>query len=140
MMDSSVEHTHSNVRLQDIRRSGRGWQALFPGRQVWCIRRYAMDSCTLFMERPIMNTLSKLFLAVLASASGLAAHAGDSNFTLTNGTGFEIESIFPPTKARTWDSDFFGEGTLRNGAHRLVAFSNKSGHCSYDLTIHRIGY
>ena len=88
-----------------------------------------------------MNTLSKLFIGVLIAASGLAAHAGDADFTLTNRTGFGIESIFvAPTKSKTWGSDFLGEGTLRNGASRLIGFSKKSNHCIYDLRIHWVGY
>ena len=82
--------------------------------------------------------LSALALIALLSNS---ASAGDADFTLTNRTGYDIDSVYVvPSKQRDWGIDRLGKNILADGRSRFIAF-NKSGNiCIYDLSVGWVGY
>ena len=82
--------------------------------------------------------LSAVALIALLSNS---ASAGDADFTLTNRTGYDIDSVYVvPSKQRDWGIDRLGKNILADGRSRFIAF-NKSGNiCIYDLSVGWVGY
>jgi hypothetical protein len=87
-----------------------------------------------------------IFKAVLGTASFIAllvnsAVAGDADFTLTNRTGYDIDSVYVvPSKQRDWGNDRLGKSILANGNSRFMAFSKSGGTCIYDLSVGWVGY
>ena len=84
--------------------------------------------------------LRKFLVAAMLPLAG-TAFAGDADFTLTNKTGYEIESVYVvPSKEKTWGKDQLGRKVLGDGASRLMSFSKNSTACIYDMKIHWVGY
>ncbi len=84
--------------------------------------------------------LRKSMVAAMLPFAG-AAFAGDADFTLTNRTGYDIESVYVvPSKGKTWGRDQLGKKALSDGASRLISFDKNSTVCIYDMKIHWVGY
>ena len=81
-------------------------------------------------------------LVVAASlAIGHVAFAGDADFTLTNRTGYDIESVYiAPSRSKTWGDDKLGRSILANGRSREMIFNKMGSTCIYDMLIHWEGY
>jgi hypothetical protein len=87
----------------------------------------------------------KTFFKSLAVAISLqtcgVALAGDADFTLTNATGFPIESVFvAPSRSKTWGDDKLGKSILANGRSREMVFNKSGSTCVYDMLIHWEGF
>jgi len=84
------------------------------------------------------------FKSIVIAASlaiGHVAFAGDADFTLTNATGFPIESVYiAPSKSKSWGQDRLGQSILANGRSRAMIFNKMGSTCIYDMLIHWEGY
>ena len=70
-----------------------------------------------------------------------AAVAGDADFTLTNRTGYDIESVYvAPSKQKDWGKDHLGKRVLGDGQSRFISFSKSGKNCIYDMSISWVGY
>lgn len=75
-----------------------------------------------------------LFVATVASA-------GDADFTLTNRTGYDIESVYvAPSKQKDWGHDHLRKNILADGKSRFIAFNKSGKNCIYDMSISWVGY
>ena len=82
--------------------------------------------------------LSAVALIALLSNS---ASAGDADFTLTNRTGYDIDSVYVvPSKNRDWGVDRLGKDILANGRSRFLAFNKSGNTCIYDLSVGWVGF
>ena len=82
--------------------------------------------------------LSALALIALLSNS---ASAGDADFTLTNRTGYDIDSVYVvPSKNRDWGVDRLGKDILANGRSRFLAFNKSGNNCIYDMSVGWVGF
>ena len=82
--------------------------------------------------------LSAVALIALLSNS---ASAGDADFTLTNRTGYDIDSVYVvPSKQRDWGIDRLGKSILADGRSRFLAFNKSGNTCIYDLSVGWVGY
>ena len=82
--------------------------------------------------------LSAVALIALLSNS---ASAGDADFTLTNRTGYDIDSVYVvPSKQRDWGIDRLGKSILADGRSRFLAFNKSGNACIYDLSVGWVGY
>ena len=82
--------------------------------------------------------LSAVALIALLSNS---ASAGDADFTLTNRTGYDIDSVYVvPSKQRDWGIDRLGKSILADGRSRFIAFNKSGNTCIYDLSVGWVGY
>ena len=82
--------------------------------------------------------LSAVALIALLSNS---ASAGDADFTLTNRTGYDIDSVYVvPSKQRDWGIDRLGKNILADGRSRFIAFNKSGNTCIYDLSVGWVGY
>jgi hypothetical protein len=84
------------------------------------------------------------FKSLVIAASLLIGHvafAGDADFTLTNRTGYDIESVYiTPSKSKSWGNDRLGKSILANGKSREMVFNKQGSTCIYDMLIHWEGY
>ncbi len=81
-----------------------------------------------------MIRFGRIFLvgAILAMAG--AAQAGTQDFTLTNATGYQIDSIFvSPTTQSSWEDDVMGRDALADGEAVDITFDAPDGQCMWDL-------
>lgn len=81
-----------------------------------------------------MIRFSRIFLvgAILAFAG--AAQAGTQDFSLTNATGYQIDSIFvSPTTEASWQEDIMGRDALADGEAVDITFDAPDGQCMWDL-------
>ena len=87
-------------------------------------------------------TLKTTFTAVsIALFLANAAVAGDADFTLTNRTGYDIESVYvAPSKQKDWGNDHLGKSVLADGRSRFIAFDKSKNTCIYDMSISWVGY
>jgi hypothetical protein len=70
-----------------------------------------------------------------------SALAGDADFTLTNRTGYDIDSVYVvPSKQRDWGIDRLGKSILADGRSRFLAFNKSGNNCIYDLSVGWVGY
>ncbi len=93
-----------------------------------------MKDVDMFLKNTFIAVSMSLFLAN-------AATAGDADFTLTNRTGYDIESVYiVPSKQKDWGNDHLGGNTLANGKSRFIAFNKSGKHCIYDMSISWVGY
>ena len=70
-----------------------------------------------------------------------SALAGDADFTLTNRTGYDIDSVYVvPSKQRDWGIDRLGKSILADGRSRFLAFNKSGNTCIYDLSVGWVGY
>jgi hypothetical protein len=70
-----------------------------------------------------------------------AALAGDADFTLTNRTGYDIESVYvAPSKQKDWGNDHLGKSILTDGKSRFISFSKSGNNCIYDMSVSWVGY
>ena len=84
--------------------------------------------------------LRKALLVAMLPFAG-AAVAGDADFTLTNKTGYDIESVYVvPSKQKNWGKDQLGKRTLNDGKSRDLSFDKNNSICIYDMKIHWVGY
>ena len=84
------------------------------------------------------SALSAVALIALLSNS---ASAGDADFTLTNRTGYDIDSVYVvPSKQRDWGIDRLGKNILADGRSRFIAFNKSGNTCIYDLSVGWVGY
>ena len=87
-----------------------------------------------------------IFKAALSAVALIAllfnsALAGDADFTLTNRTGYDIESVYVvPSKQRDWGIDRLGKSILADGRSRFLAFNKLGNTCIYDLSVGWVGY
>ena len=80
-----------------------------------------------------------LLIAMLPFAG--TAVAGDADFTLTNKTGYDIESVYVvPSKQKNWGKDQLGKRVLNDGKSRDLSFDKNKSECIYDMKIHWVGY
>jgi hypothetical protein len=77
--------------------------------------------------------------AVLAFGVALvpgAAVAGDQDFALINGTGYEISEVYvAPTQSSDWQEDVLGQDVLGDGQQANISFSRDTDACSWDLKV-----
>ena len=87
-------------------------------------------------------TLKNTFTAVsIALFMTNAAVAGDADFTLTNRTGYDIESVYvAPSKQKNWGNDHLGKSILTDGKSRFISFNKSGNTCVYDMSISWVGY
>jgi len=87
-------------------------------------------------------TLKTIFTAVsIALFITNAAVAGDADFTLTNRTGYDIESVYvAPSRQKDWGNDHLGKSVLADGRSRFISFSKSGNTCIYDMSISWVGY
>jgi hypothetical protein len=79
-------------------------------------------------------------LSLIALVSNFAV-AGDADFTLTNRTGYDIDSVYvAPSKSKDWGKDHLGKRILSDGKSRLISFDKSGKSCIYDMSIHWVGY
>jgi uncharacterized membrane-anchored protein len=84
--------------------------------------------------------LRKALLVAMLPFAGTAV-AGDADFTLTNKTGYDIESVYVvPSKQKNWGKDQLGKRTLNDGKSRDLSFDKNNSSCIYDMKIHWVGY
>ncbi len=84
---------------------------------------------------------SVLFFAALVSGCGGGDLAGYADFTLTNRTGYDIDSVYVvPSKQRDWGIDRLGKNILADGRSRFIAFNKSGNTCIYDLSVGWVGY
>ena len=82
--------------------------------------------------------LSAVALIALLSNS---ASAGDADFTLTNRTGYDIDSVYVvPSKQRDWGIVRLGKSILADGRSRFLAFNKSGNTCIYDLSVGWVGF
>ena len=87
-----------------------------------------------------------IFKAALSAVALIAllfnsALAGDADFTLTNRTGYDIDSVYVvPSKQRDWGIDRLGKSILADGRSRFLAFNKSGNTCIYDLSVGWVGY
>ena len=82
--------------------------------------------------------LSAVALIALLSNS---ASAGDADFTLTNRTGYDIDSVYVvPSKQRDWGIDRLGKNILADGRSRFLAFNKSGNNCIYDMSVGWVGF
>ncbi len=84
-----------------------------------------------------------LQLAVLASSfqAYQFAVAGDADFTLTNKTGYDLESVYvAPSKSKDWGNDHLGKSVLANSSSREIVFNKSAAICNYDMLIKWVGF
>ena len=95
-----------------------------------------------FSEKVSNMTLKNTFTAVsIAMFLANAAVAGDADFTLTNRTGYDIESVYvAPSKQKDWGNDHLGKNVLADGRSRFISFDKSKNTCIYDLSISWVGY
>ena len=87
------------------------------------------------------KTFFKSLVVAGSLAIGQAAFAGDADFTLTNRTGYDIESVFiTPSRSKSWGQDRLGRSILLNGRSRDMIFNKYGSVCIYDMKIHWEGY
>jgi hypothetical protein len=86
------------------------------------------------------NLLKSLIVAASLQTCNIA-FAGDADFTLTNATGYAIESVYvAPSRSKSWGDDKLGKSVLGNGRSREIVFSKSGSACIYDMLIHWEGY
>ena len=87
-------------------------------------------------------TLKTTFAAVsLALLLACVAQAGDADFTLTNRTGYDIESVYvAPSKQKDWGYNHLGKSVLDDGKSRFISFNKSGKNCIYDMSISWVGY
>jgi hypothetical protein len=74
--------------------------------------------------------------AAILCVSGLAAHAGDQDFTLYNETGYTIDQVYvSPVSKSTWGNDIMGSGQLEAGSKVDINFKNSTSACHWDLKV-----
>ena len=84
---------------------------------------------------------SVLFFAALVSGCGGGDSAGYADFTLTNRTGYDIDSVYVvPSKQRDWGIVRLGKSILADGRSRFLAFNKSGNACIYDLSVGWVGY
>ena len=87
-----------------------------------------------------------IFKAALSAVALIAllfnsALAGDADFTLTNRTGYDIDSVYVvPSKNRDWGVDRLGKDILANGRSRFLAFNKSGNNCIYDMSVGWVGF
>jgi hypothetical protein len=87
------------------------------------------------------KTFFKSLVVAASLAIGHVALAGDADFTLTNRTGYDIESVFiTPSRSKSWGQDRLGRSILLNGRSRDMIFNKYGSVCIYDMKIHWEGY
>jgi hypothetical protein len=93
-----------------------------------------MKDVDMILKNTLIAVSMSLFLAN-------AATAGDADFTLTNRTGYDIESVYiAPSKQKDWGNDHLGDNILANGKSRFIAFNKSGKNCIYDMSISWVGY
>ena len=86
-----------------------------------------------------------IFKAALSAVALIAllfnsALAGDADFTLTNRTGYDIDSVYVvPSKQRDWGIVRLGKSILADGRSRFLAFNKSGNTCIYDLSVGWVG-
>ena len=84
---------------------------------------------------------SVLFFAALVSGCGGGDSAGYADFTLTNRTGYDIDSVYVvPSKQRDWGIDRLGKNILADGRSRFLAFNKSGNNCIYDMSVGWVGF
>ena len=84
-----------------------------------------------------MNVLKTVGIAgALLAAPMVALAQGKQDFTLTNGTGYDINEVYvAPSKSKSWEEDVLGWDVLSNGDAVEITFPKKVSVCMYDLKV-----
>jgi len=86
----------------------------------------------------LKTTLTAVSIALFITNAALA---GDADFTLTNRTGYDIQSVYvAPSKQKDWGSDHLRKSVLTDGKSRFIAFNKSGNTCIYDMSISWVGY
>jgi hypothetical protein len=86
----------------------------------------------------LKNTLATASIALFLAN---AAVAGDADFTLTNSTGYDIESVYVvPSKQKDWGMDHLQKSILGEGKSRLISFNKSGDTCVYDMSVAWVGF
>lgn len=109
----------------------------FGGNRLWCRSVDARDSPWPAVISERIGQLSRIALAAVAATVLFSASAGadDRNFTVVNGTGYDIKGLFinPPG-----DNDFNDNelsGTLGDGNKFDVKFSGADKGCTWNMKV-----
>lgn len=86
------------------------------------------------------STIRRIGQCLLASVLGLllasTAIAGIQDFTLHNETGVEIHEVYvSPSKAKDWEEDILGEGTLPDGESVEITFDDRESAAKWDILV-----
>ncbi|MFM7849259.1 MAG: hypothetical protein ACKO8N_12020 [Rubrivivax sp.] len=89
-----------------------------------------------------MMTHFSRFLAVSAFVVSLlwavspARAQSEQDFTLVNGTEYDIEEVYvAPTTSKTWGKDILGDGVLDAGKSKKVKFRSGTTNCLYNMMV-----
>jgi len=95
-----------------------------------------------FLRKVSSMAIKTTFTAVsIALFITNAAVAGDADFTLTNRTGYDIESVYvAPSRSKDWGNDRLGKSVLVDGKSRFISFDKSGNACIYDMSISWVGY
>lgn len=82
-----------------------------------------------------MNKALLASVVAVTALSAIPASAGDADFTLVNGTGYEIREVYiSPANKNSWGRDRLGDGSLPNNSSKLFKFSDKAN-CEQDIKV-----
>ena len=83
-----------------------------------------------------MNILKIALLTVVMIVSSNAAMADKRNFSLTNGTGYDIHSVFvDSSNSNSWSGDIMGRDVFRDGETIDINFEGADKGCKWDLKV-----
>ncbi|MCE9599824.1 MAG: argininosuccinate lyase [Spirochaetia bacterium] len=80
---------------------------------------------------------------MITGAAGYLSAESDYDFTLVNGTGYDIDAVFvSPSSTEAWGNDVMGQDVLVNGQAVKIVFHPTAQAASWDLKIkwHDEGY
>lgn len=80
--------------------------------------------------------LRGLTMAALVCAASGAAHAASQDFTITNRTGFQVDTIYvAEAGTRQWGNDVLGRDFLRPGEQAAISFARGIPQCHWDIMV-----
>ena len=87
-------------------------------------------------EEAKMTRLKIALLTVVMIVSSNAAMADKRNFSLTNGTGYDIHSVFvDSSNSNSWSDDIMGRDIFRDGETIDINFEGADKGCKWDLKV-----
>ena len=88
------------------------------------------------MIRMVRSALLATFVVSLATLGTSARAQSEQDFTLVNGTEYDIEEVYVAgTTNKTWGKDIMGDGVLAAGKSKAVKFRSGTTNCLYNLRV-----
>ena len=81
--------------------------------------------------------LAMFTFVVTLCVAGMPAHAqSDQDFTLVNGTEYDIDEVYvASTTSKSWGKDIMGDGVLEAGKRKAVKFRSGTSNCMYNMRV-----